>query len=75
VDPVEGITLYTDQRAVQVRFGIGNIAAKLRRFDQVVAALTRRGQRAAIIRLDNERHPAQVTVRLAEAQVESPGPR
>ncbi|MFH2010542.1 MAG: FtsQ-type POTRA domain-containing protein [bacterium] len=69
VDPVEGITLYTARRAVQVRFGRGHIAAKLRRFDRVVTELARRGQRAAAIRLDNERHPRQVTVRLAEAEV------
>lgn len=75
VDEVEGVTFYTAQRAVQVRFGRGDIAAKLRRYDRVLAELARRGQRAAAIRLDNERHPAQVTVRLAEAQVSNPGAR
>jgi cell division protein FtsQ len=68
VDPVAGLTLYTAQRAVQVRFGRGKIAAKLRRFDRVLAELARRGQRATAIRLDNERHSEQVTVRLAEAR-------
>jgi len=69
VDPVEGVTLYTARRAVQVLFGRGHIAAKLRRFDRVVTELARRGQRAVAIRLDNGRHPRQVTVRLAEAEV------
>lgn len=77
IDEVEGVTLYTAQRAVQVRFGRKDIAAKLLRFDRVLAELARRGQRAAAIRLDNERHPRQVTVRLveaqAQAQVQSPG--
>jgi cell division septal protein FtsQ len=67
VDPVEGITLYTAQRAVQVRFGRGGIPAKLRRYDRVLAELSRRGQRAEAIRLDNDRHPEQVTVKLAGA--------
>lgn len=75
VDEVEGITLYTAQRAVQVRFGRGDIAAKLRRYDRVLAELARRGQRAAAIRLDNQLHPAQVTVRLAGTKESISGPR
>jgi cell division septal protein FtsQ len=75
VDEVEGVTLYTAQRAVQVRFGRGDIAAKMRRFDRVLAELAKRGQKAAAIRLDNGRHPKRVTVRLAEAQESNPGPR
>jgi len=73
VDEVEGVTLYTAQRAVQVRFGRGDIAAKLRRYDRVLAELARRGQRAAAIRLDNDRHPEQVTVRLPRTQESNPG--
>lgn len=75
VDEVEGVTLYTAERAVQVRFGRGGIAAKLRRYDRVLAELARRGQRAAAIRLDNERHPRQVTVRLPGQQESNSGPR
>ena len=71
VDPVEGVTLYTASRAVQVRFGRGDMAAKLRRFDRVTHELAQRGQRAATIRLNNARHPRQVTVRLAEAEASS----
>ncbi len=75
MDEVEGLTFYTAQRAVQVRFGRGDMAAKLRRYDRVLAELARRGQRAAAIRLDNQRHPAQVTVRLTRAQVSGSGAR
>jgi cell division protein FtsQ len=67
VDPVEGLTLYTARRAVQVRLGQGNPAAKLRRLDRILRELARRGLRPRAIRLDNERHPRRVTVRLAEA--------
>ncbi len=73
MDEVEGVTFYTAQRAVQVRFGRGDMAGKLRRYDRVLAELARRGQRAEAIRLDNQRHPAQVTVRLTRTQVSSSG--
>ena len=53
---------------------IGQLAAKLRRFDRVVQELAQRGQRAATIRLNNSRHPRQVTVRLAEATGSSDRP-
>jgi cell division septal protein FtsQ len=68
VDPVEGTTLYTAERAVQVRLGRGGTAAKLQRLDRVLAELSGRGARPAVIRLDNERQPRRVTVRLAEAE-------
>ncbi len=74
-DEVVGVTLYTAQGAVQVRFGRGDIAAKLRRLDRVLAELARRRQRAVAIRLDNERHPERVTVRLAEASSLGARPR
>ena len=71
VDPVEGLTLYTARRAVQVRLGRGGVKAKLRRLDRILRILAQRGQRPRAIRLDNERHPRRVTVRLAEADVGS----
>ncbi len=71
VDPVEGLTLYTARRAVQVRLGRGDLTAKLRRLDRILRLLARRGQRPRAIRLDNERYPKRVTVQLAEADVGS----
>lgn len=72
VDPVDGVTLYTARQKVQVLLGRGQVAARLRRLDRIWAELRRRGQRAAVIRLDDDRHPQRVAVRLATA--ESTGP-
>ena len=71
-DPVDGITLYTARQKVQVRLGRGQMAARLRRLDRIWAELRRRGEQPAVIRLDDDRHPRRVAVRLATA--ESTGP-
>jgi len=67
VDPVEGVTLYTANQAVQIRLGRGDTLAKLRRMDRILVGLTVRGESPTAIRLDNARHPRRVTVQLAEA--------
>jgi cell division septal protein FtsQ len=66
-DPVDGVTFYTAERTVQLRMGRGAIGPKLPRLDRVLTELAGRGVRPAIVRLDDERNPRRVTVRLAEA--------
>ena len=52
MDPEEGITVYTDRRAV--RFGLGGFGEKLERLARLDRHLSRTGQWARTVDLDYE---------------------
>lgn len=69
VDPFAGPTLYTDG-GVAIRIGPGGpetLPSRLQNFDAVWAELQRRGERPAVVFLDNRAHVDHVTVRLEPA--------
>ncbi|MCS6913295.1 MAG: FtsQ-type POTRA domain-containing protein [Myxococcales bacterium] len=66
LDLLGGATLYTET-GVAIRLRTTDaIGTRLASFDAVWAELNRRGERPAVIFLDNRAHPDQVTVRLED---------
>jgi cell division protein FtsQ len=67
LDKLLGVTFYTVESGLGVRLGRpdGDLTARLRRFDAVVAALAETGERPRLIFLDNRARPDRVTVKLA----------
>lgn len=66
LDLLGGATLYTDT-GVAIRLGTTDaIATRLASFDAVWVELSRRGERPAVVFLDNRAQPDHVTVRLED---------
>ncbi len=63
-DEAEGLTLYLGDGEMAVKLGTGGIEAKLDRLERVLAELSRRGERAELLRLDNRTRPGWIAARL-----------
>jgi len=72
VEADDGLSLYVGQTAVEVRLGRAPYEQKLRRFRRLLEELRRREARPAYVRLDHERRPDRVVVRLRETLVPLP---
>jgi cell division protein FtsQ len=66
VDPVEGSTVFTADRAVEIRFGRGRIAERVALLREVLSESARRGWQPAAIHLDNDFRTDWVAVKLSE---------
>lgn len=64
VDPVEGCTVFTADRAMEVRFGRGRFAERTALLRDVLFESARRGWQPAAIHLDNDFRTDWVAVRL-----------
>lgn len=66
-----GVVLYTREKGVEIRIGKGSVDTKLLRLDAVFTALGRRSGNLRIVHLDNRARPERITVRLAEADLDT----
>jgi len=72
VEPDDGLTLYVGTTAIEIRLGHAPYEPKLRRLRRLVEELRQRDARPAYVRLDHERRPDRVVVRLRETLVPLP---
>lgn len=72
VEADDGLTLYVGASAIEVRLGHAPYEPKLRRLRRLTDELRQRDARAAYVRLDHDRRPDRVVVRLRETLVPLP---
>jgi cell division protein FtsQ len=77
LDPDLGVRVYAGDDGMEIRLGQGDLPAKLERLGRVLSALEGDGRKAAVLHLDNRRHPDWVAVRPAggSGAVDGRGPR